>query len=215
MTMLSDGMLLGASSEGEARPLFIESTMGSNSGSPSMSISKPAGASVGDLMLAVIWSTAASNATSSGWTLEGSNFTGSFRYAILSRVVDGSEGGSFTFSLSSSGTHNGAILLYRGGIGDVDVVGSRGFSSTVTSSAPSLTATESGTLLAVFGINSASRTVSSPPSGMTQRSFSNDTAHSTASYEQDASSPAGATSSKTLVWSGADTSSIGVQIQIY
>jgi hypothetical protein len=87
----------------------------------SITLSKPAGLSTGDIMIVNIVKYTGSNSTnpsSNGWTLidgavlGGSNYV---RGAVLYRIVDGTEGSSFTFSLggySTSAYSEGALVAY-------------------------------------------------------------------------------------------------------
>ena len=198
-------------------PVFVSSATGSASPSTTVTINKPAGAAVGDLLVAVVWAFSASgvSSTPAGWTVVASLFSGTFRYAVYAKIVDGSEGGSFSFSLSSSAGRNGQILCFRGGVGAVDVVGSKTENTSATiATASSLAATKAGLLLAFFVVNSQGRTVSADPAGMTQRAFLGGGSMAATAYEL-TPSPAGATPSKTLTWSGTGATVAGLQVQIY
>lgn len=217
MSVLSNSMLLDPGAVG-GRPLFIASESNAASSTTSITINKPAGATVGDLMVAIIWTTGNDFTGLAGWTLVGSDGIGNGRWGVWTRTVDGSEGASFTFSLLSTNTwRNGSILLYRGGIGAVDVIGTETeTSSTTVATAASLTAAHAGTLLAAYWSDGNSRTESVAPSGMVQRALmTGGSTRTTAVYDQTAASPTGATSSKTLTWSGASANVAGLQIQIY
>lgn len=217
MSVLFNSMLLGSGGL-VGRPLFIASESNGVTSATSITISKPAGATVGDLMIAIIWTTGNDFTGLAGWTLVGSDGTGNGRWGVWARTVDGSEGSSFTFSLLSTNTwRNGSILLYRGGIGAVDVIGTETeTSSTTVATAASLTASHAGTLLAAYWSDGNSRTESAAPSGMVQRALSSGgSIRTTAVYDQTAASPTGATASKTLTWSGTSANVAGFQIQIY
>jgi hypothetical protein len=96
----------------------------SSSTSTSLTVSKPAGVVPGDIMLLSILQFGTSTVPSSvyfsntGWKLERSVTIGggTARAAIfLSRIVDGTEGNSFTFSLSSGTTRAiGSIIAFSG-----------------------------------------------------------------------------------------------------
>ena len=91
--------------------------------STTITLSKPAGVSPGDIMIVNIVKYTGSNTinpSSSGWTLidgavlGGSNYV---RGAILYRIVDGTEGSNFTFSLGGFPTNaynEGALVAYTG-----------------------------------------------------------------------------------------------------
>ncbi|MBM3863729.1 MAG: discoidin domain-containing protein, partial [Verrucomicrobia bacterium] len=103
---------------------------GSTSTSNALSISKPTGAQAGDLLIASVSKNGnVNNITSSGWTSiqsrEIRNASNARLYTqVLYRVVDGSEGASFSFLIGNVGTGSsngsaGAISAFRG----VDLTG--------------------------------------------------------------------------------------------
>lgn len=217
MSVLSNSMLLDPGAVG-GRPLFIAAENNAVTSTTSITINKPAGATVGDLMIAIIWTVGSGREGLAGWVLEGTNAAGNAGWGLWTRTVDGSEGASFNFAMSGTSTwRNGSILLYRGGVGAVDIIGTETeTSSTTVATAASLTAAHAGTLLAAYWSDGNGRTESAAPSGMVQRSLSSGgSARTTAVYDQTAASPTGATSSKTLTWSGATANVAGLQIQIY
>ena len=92
-------------------------TTGTTNGT-SMTINKPSGVIAGDVMIMVIAKTQyTSNPTSTGWTLiagarQGS---GNRHAAVLYKVVDGTEGTSFTVSLGNGNTSGaGTIFAFSG-----------------------------------------------------------------------------------------------------
>ncbi|MBP1675300.1 MAG: hypothetical protein H6Q24_1438, partial [Bacteroidetes bacterium] len=139
--------------------------------STTITLSKPAGVSPGDIMIVNIVKYTGSNTinpSSSGWTLidgavlGGSNYV---RGAILYRIVDGTEGNNFTFSLGGFPTNaynEGALVAYTGVdlTNPFDVVPGTistpaiptGFLSTVVN--PSgITTTTSDALIILLGMN--------------------------------------------------------------
>lgn len=90
--------------------------------SSSVSVTKPAGVSVGDalLMLVAAYDDAAITATPSGWTPTNTltpvreSTTEVLNLFAWVRVLDGSEGASFTVNLSSSQYHNYAVVTVKG-----------------------------------------------------------------------------------------------------
>lgn len=79
------------------------STIGTKSSNGSFSVNKPAGAASGDLLVALhnedVFGTDAAMTAPAGWTQQGATYSGSgsARGKIWYRVVDGSEGASFSF----------------------------------------------------------------------------------------------------------------------
>lgn len=192
---------------------FIASASNSGAGA-TFTINKPAGVQSGDFMVAIIWGDALAAASLAGWVLEpGSDLAvAGLRFAVLTRVADGSEGASFGFSTTNV-VKMGHILAYRG-VSAVDVIGARGVSGSGTvMTASSITPSEEGILIGSFCAQSAGRTVGTPPTGMSAVS-TNNVNMSGYVYEQNPSAP-GATGSKTVTFSGTSTSKAAFLMQIY
>lgn len=135
-----------------------------NSTNSSMTINKPSGVLTGDVMIVNIVKYGSNTTPSlSGWTLiDGSELGGStIRYgAIMYRIVDGTEGVSFTFALGTNSYAAGSIIAFSG----VDVSGSNPFDvapgsiSTGTSQTltiTSITTNNSDAAVIMFGMNSS------------------------------------------------------------
>lgn len=198
-------------------PVFVSSASASQAGSTTIAINKPAGVAIGDVLWAMIW-TANSTSVSSlptGWTVVASDFSGTHRYALCRKDVDGSEAASFSFLFAGSGNKHGSILCYRGGLGLLNVAGAKTEATAATiATAASLAATKAGVLLGFFVLSASGRTVTLAPSGMTQRTLQSGASMSSAGYDL-TPSPAGSTPSKTLTWSGTGATVAGLQVQIY
>lgn len=210
MTMFSDGMLLGAG--GVVPKEFVASASTSGAGA-TFTINKPAGVQTGDFMVAIIWGTGLLAASLAGWDPVGSDFAAAGeRFAVMKRVVDGSEGSSFGFSTSNV-TKVGHILAYRG-ISAVDLLGPRNASGSGTvMTAAAITATVAGILIASFTIADSGRTISSPPSGMTLVASHN---VSRSGYVYDLNpSAVGSTGSKGATFSGVGADKAAFLMQIY
>lgn len=192
---------------------FVASASNSGGGS-TFTINKPTGVQAGNFMVAIIWGDALAAASLAGWVLEpGSDlaFAG-LRFAVLTRVADGSEGTSFGFSTTNV-VKMGHILAYRG-VSAVDVIGVRGASGSGTvMTAPSVTSSEEGVLIGSFCAQSAGRTVGTPPPGMSAVS-ANNVNMSGYVYEQNPSAT-GATGTKAVTFSGTSTSKAAFLMQIY
>lgn len=208
MTVLSDGMLMGAG--GPAGVQLIAESHASVVSGGSITLNRPAATAIGDLLVAIIWGANMSSCSLAGWTAAATDFSGTQTYAILTRAADGSESSTFAFS-STSTRKNGIVLQFRGGASAVDVIGAPTEASSATSTAASLTAGNAGILIAAFMLTTNGQTISTPPSGMTQVALENGSL-SAATYKADPS-PAGATGGKTLVWTASNTNSgIGLQV---
>lgn len=87
--------------------------------STSDTINKPAGAAVGDVLVAVVASQHSEEAAISGFTSQWSHsYVGLFWVTMLTRVVDGSEGATFT---ATGGTIRGQGMGCYSGVDPVDV----------------------------------------------------------------------------------------------
>lgn len=198
MSVLFNSMLLGA---GDAGPniTFVANTTAAVSAA-NFVINKPAGVQVGDLMLMEIFSSSmTSNTTPSGWTVVSSDYVAGAgsRHVIYSRVVDGSEGSTFTVA-GLAVAKEGYVVALRGA-STVGTVGTVARATSATGTASSISPAVAGALIAIFASDD-NRTVATPPAGMTQIStLSGTTGGSHAVYVLIPSS-AGATGSKSLVW---------------
>jgi len=201
------------------RPLtFVSSSSAElTTNGTSLTITAPAGILNGDRMYVVLNSDAnetTSTATLAGWTSVGAYNANNEHMLILSKTAS-SESGSYTFLFNGTAQWGGAIVVYRGGQGLTDVVGTftltTGGSANITTGA-SITPTTTGTLL-FFGVrlSDAAITVTTPPVGMTSRILDIDRP---ARFVYDlALQAATATGTKTLTWSNS-RSTIGVLVQI-
>lgn len=194
-------------------PVFVAGSGNSRgSGTSNVVVTKPTGVVDGDWLYAFIYSQVNVAApTISGWTQVYYDNAATQKLTILKRQAS-SEGASYSVFEPTTGSCSVSIVAYRGGLGDVDVVGTVARAgTTVTSTASSITATVNGVLLASFG-RSATFGIATPPSGMTQR---NSEATSAASAVYDLTpSPAGATGTKTLVWNSPTGTVTSILMQI-
>lgn len=165
----NSGLLLQITNEPTVVPAFVaSSTAATGAGSTSLVISKPSSPSAvieGDLMFAFM--TNGANATwtgDTGWTEvadQGAN--PSIRVAY--KVAGASEGSSYTFTSSASGTLAGGIVAYR--YGAYDAIGAL-TEDTDPLILPSVSASLSQSILLAFGARNAGVTVGTPIS-MTSR----------------------------------------------
>jgi hypothetical protein len=189
-------------------------------------INKPTGSTTGDLLLFcgtfTVFDATPTNSLPGGWTLQASvawDVTGAQYSYCASRVVDGSEGSTFTFDVTTSGDPIGGlgVLARITGAGAIDVTNTTKTTSGSTGSFPSVTTTGAARLVVGYGFQggggtpSGSQWNSAVPSGTTLIAKTNDStfAYNGAVYfTQDT---AGATGSKTVptlalstgaVWNG-------------
>lgn len=201
---------------GRKKPLELIShaSGGPAANSATLTINKPTGAEPGDLLLAVVrvGSSGATWTGPSGWT-EHLDAAGSIGIAIFSKVVTGSEGGSFNFTTSAAGTRPwGQIILIRGGA-LFDVVGSvASGSGDGTLTATGITASGGMLVVAAIGISNASRDFS-VPAGMQAVApvFYNNTGSIRLFYQKIGS---GATGNRITTASGGSGNTFTIQIAI-
>lgn len=108
----NNGAVVAVKNDGAAAPVFIGQAQ--NSGTTSISVTKPSGVIDGDLMVAVAYCFGGSLVTPSGWTVADSSTTDRRVYY----KVASSEGSSYTFA-GASGSINALIVAYRGAAFDV------------------------------------------------------------------------------------------------
>lgn len=169
-------------------------------------MTKPSGTVDGDWLYAFCWfsSTSAVAATISGWTQVYYSGTGTGPVLTILKRNASSEGANYSVACSTASSASVNIVTYRGGAGDVDVVGviARTASGSNTVTASTITATVGGVLLAGF-FHADGATASTPPSGMTVQSTQGT---GVTSHVYDLVQAAGSTGTKAIVWS----TSVGV-----
>jgi len=192
--------LQGAGGAGGAVPTFVEASIGPRGGSNSV---VPALSSVqnGDLLIAfVMKSTSGRTFTApAGFSSVTSDNSDKPSVEIFTKTAS-SESGTYTFTSSGAGSMQATILVYSPA--SVNLSGSWNRASSDTQTALSISPTAKGVLLAYFAL-SRNETVSTPPSGMTQRAIFSNSGVATTQYELSPSA-AGSTGNKVIVWSGSD-----------
>jgi hypothetical protein len=169
----------------------------------SLVINKPTGTQEGDLMIAIAGTDARPGrnwSQPSGWNEVRDQGAGT-NLMVSHYIAGASEPGSYTFTLSNNAITSGIIITYRNAA--FDVVGSIATSvSSGVQTASAVTLTESAsTLLAFFAEVGASRTWSSPTSGLISLATDSDgTAPSWALYSE-ANVVSGSTGSKSATCS--------------
>lgn len=162
----------------------------------SISINKPAGAVAGDVLLLQVahYDSADPGITVSGFTAIRSDDAGDVKVTTFRRVVDGSEGSSFTANIDVNGSYATAMCVCYSGVDNTTPIdihgGNTGTSS--TRSVSSITTTVANVVGVLFS-NGYETSVSADPSGMTERIADYDSLHNF--YDQLFAS-AGATGTK-------------------
>jgi hypothetical protein len=201
---------LSASLSARPLPEFVSSSAQRNANTSSITVTAPAGIQNGDVLVALTYTGGAANITPPSGFLQIYNEQAANPQVTINTKIASSESGNYTFTLSTSRNTTAAILVYRNAtfvntIGDLNRA-----SSTATATALTITPSYRGVLLSSFS-NSANVSVSTPPSGMTQR-VAPINFPTVAIYEL-SPQEATATGDKTLVWSGTGTVS-GLNLQI-
>lgn len=178
-------------------PTFVSSS--ANSAAGDVTVAVPAGIQNGDLIVAIGITDGDQHDTlralPSGFKLLAQKQT---RGVYIATKVASSESGSYLFDAGSVTGHVVCLLAYRGAtrvntIGDISTT-----TTSATSVATSIYPTYRGVLVAAYG-GAVSRTVTTPPSGMTQTTILSTTVGSIATYELSPQEKATG-SDKTLVW---------------
>ena len=145
-------------SQGGPNPItFVAAAQGSTS-TTSLVINKPTGTLQNDLMVVFIYTgNGASWTQPTGWTEVAD--TGSI--AVAYKTAGASEGSSYTFTASKSGTNAGVIVTYRNAA--YDVVGTVTTSTSSPLSIPAITlSANASTVLAYVAASSTSSSWSTP-----------------------------------------------------
>jgi hypothetical protein len=167
-------------------------------------VNKPTGVASGDLLVALAWANnvTATWAAPAGWTKIAEDLTNA-SMALFTRVADGSEGSTFTFTRAVNTVNGAGVTVARiTGAGTVAASG-LGFSATNTIVLPSVNAAGANTLLFQMVSRVAGASSWTAPGGTTERyDFdSSGTANTTAGGDQIVG--AGATGTRT--WTMAAT----------
>lgn len=180
-------------------PTFVSSSINRTT-TAGNTVTAPTGIQNGDLLVAVLFNTdptAEPITLPSGWSRLTETETAN-NYFVLATKTAASESGNYTFTFDQAAANSIAILVYRNAT-RVNTVGTFGNASSATATAASITPTYTGTLCAMFA-NETSSTVSTPPSGFTQRALQSGTTAAMGVYDL-ANQAASATSAASLVWS--------------
>ena len=176
---------------------FRAATTASTRGGP-IELTKPAGTTAGDLLVALIGKSDTGSITLAGWTALRVDVDDRIEVTVLYRFATGSEGASFAFAYSGGATAVGALAAYGGVDADAPFLASaaQAWPGSVTITAPSVSIEVAGTVLSFFA--SRSQASLSTPAGTTSRAALSDGGGSAVSVRLvDAAAPAGATTPRT------------------
>lgn len=130
-----------------------------------LTINKPSGVVVGDVMVAQIASDGGAISTPSGWaTIDNASYhSGNIRMATFFRIIEGAEGSNFTFPVGTSTSCIGGIMAFEG-VDNGQVVDNAGAARNTDSntgatvSVPSLTTASANTMLVASMVKSSGAT---------------------------------------------------------
>ena len=156
-------------------PIFVGTTDNSRVASTSINVNVPAGAAVGDVMIAAVAvDLPVTQTVPSGWTLIGTGFGGNASGPQLTtyyRVVNGTEPGGYSFSWDIPADSHASILLYRGADTriPIDIAGPihGDAAGNFYIALPEVTTVENTTVLRVVALDTSSNF--NPPTGATER----------------------------------------------
>ncbi|MBA2311512.1 MAG: collagen-like protein [Actinobacteria bacterium] len=134
----------------------------------------PAGIAVGDVLVIVAQCLNSGGATTfgtpAGWTQQFTSSTGDNRFALYTRVADGTEGSTVTITTASSVAYGSfGSAAYSGNTG-IDAVGAAAITSSTTPAAPAVTTTLANDMIVVLtGMANELAGGVAPPAGYTER----------------------------------------------
>jgi hypothetical protein len=194
---------------------FVSSSI-NRSNQATNTVTAPAGIQDGDLLVAYgsILNINRTVTLPSGFTsrlLVQNTANGNMTVFIATKAAS-NESGNYVFTWNQTRDNTVSILVYRNAADEGRFIGAETGGTSASATATSITPAVKGALLALFS-NVDTRTVLTPPSGMTQLALHTGSAPPVAAYGV---TPNGtdATGDKTLEWSGSSRTS-SVQMQIY
>lgn len=197
------------------QPTFIGSNAVRGSAGSAVTVTAISNVQAGDLLIAfIVYATSGATPTNTdaGWTLRSTNSGLQTAWALLTKVATGSEA-SYIFQ-PSSGASSVSVLAYRGCEPCQVQVGTTTYANSATQTGASITASNQGTLLFFSANELGTLTITTAPTGMTQRSFVTSGSPSAAVYELANVSQGTVTGNKTIVYSGVSADGLGVLVQI-
>lgn len=177
-----------------------------------LTINKPSGVVVGDVMIMHIGGQNGSITNPSGWTQidKGAYANGNINMATYYRVVDGTEGSSFTITASLNNSCHGVITAFTG-VDTTEVIDNAGAAHSANSASSGTTITATGVttatdnamlVVSMLKSNAAASNNFSTISGMTE-SYDFGNIYNAVSMDYGVQGAAGATGNKTSTISSA------------
>lgn len=196
--------LSGAAAAARPQPTFVSSSISRVSANATNTVTAPSGIQNGDLLVAVGMANINGRSITPPTGFNVFHLDGATSNTLfIATKTASSESGNYSFVWSASDSSTIAILVYRNAL-CVNTVGTAAKSTTATPSASTITPTYVGTLCAAF-FTETTATVTTPPSGMTQRAIHTASSPSAAIYDL-ANQSASATGGKSIQWSGSAAS---------
>ena len=153
-------------------PVFRAASSADNVTATTLVVSKPAGTTSGDVLLASVSARGNPSFTApAGWSLVRLDISGStIRQVVFMHVAGASEPASYTFTMSKSSSAAGGIVAYSGvdAADPIDTHGGQANTSSTSITAPSISTTGSNRMLVGF-FGTAVLTSETAPASMTLR----------------------------------------------
>ena len=198
-------------------PTFVSSAANSSSSATSLAVT-PTGIQAGDLLVAIIVpyttgsisTTAVVSSVPSGFKILAQRRSSGIH--VATRVSAG-VGGTYTFGITSGGAGFSLCMLVYRGATTINTIGDGSLISTgAISTAPSMYSSYRGVLISYYSLRASGRTITTEPSGLTQRLYSN-TSYSQAAYEL-STQEVGESVDYNLTWSATGDTKVALQLQI-
>lgn len=207
--MLARMAAIGAA--GRPQPTFVSSSI-NRVAVAANTVTAPSGIQNGDLLVAIGYASNAGLTVTppTGFSIQYTDTTNSSMFVAVKTAA--SESGNYTWTWSSAVNNNVAILVYRNATA-LNTQGAKTYSAaSATGTGATITPTYTGTLVAAFGVSS-NLSVSTPPTGMTQRAAQTANNPSFVIYDL-AGQAASATGDKTITWSASNQNTSSLLLQI-
>lgn len=205
-------MLSGAGGNAaRPQPTFVSSSINRTT-TAGNTVTAPTGIQDGDLLVAIGYSSSTGLTVTppTGFAIQYTDTTNSSMFVAVKTAA--SESGNYTWTWSSAVNNNVAILVYRNATA-LNTQGAKTYSAaSATGTGATITPTYTGTLVAAFGVSS-NLSVSTPPTGMTQRAAQTASNPSFVIYDL-AEQAASATGDKTITWSASNQNTSSLLLQI-
>lgn len=209
-----DIVMAAAGSSGASTVAYVSSSIARFTTS-ACTLTAPSGIQDGDMLVAIGFNTGSSVTMTSwpaGFAQQFSDSTTANALVIATKTAS-SESGNYAFTWSGASANSIAMLVYRGAVG-IGTFGATTRATSATATAASITPALDGVLVSVFAIETTGATISTAPSGPTQRAAVTGGSNPNMAVYDITPSGTSATTAQTLVWS-ASAANLGVAFQLF